>query len=93
MKSNNLLWFGLGIAIGYVFMKKNWGNKIVRPIAETALQAGKDLAVDVKDTVLDTAKMTKCEADWLEIAKLSKFGSTEMADKAKKDFMDSCMAK
>jgi hypothetical protein len=93
MTSNNLLWFGVGIAIGYVFMKKNWGNKIVRPIAETALQAGKDLAVDVKDTVLDTAKMTKCEAEWLEIARVSKFGSQEGAEKAKKDFMTSCMAK
>jgi hypothetical protein len=93
MKSNNLLWFGLGMAIGYVFIKKDWGTRVVKPIAETALQAGKDLAVDVKDTVLDTAKMTKCEADWLEIAKVSKFGSKESADKAKKDFMASCMAK
>jgi hypothetical protein len=93
MTSTNLLWFGLGMAIGYVFIKKDWGTRVVKPIAETALQAGKDLAVDVKDTVLDTAKMTKCEADWLEIAKVSKFGSKESADKAKKDFMASCMAK
>jgi hypothetical protein len=93
MKSNNLLWFGLGIAIGYVIMKKNWGNKIVRPIADTALQVGSDLATDVKDTVIDTAKVTKCEAQWLNKTRVSKFDSQEMADKAKKNFMDSCMAK
>lgn len=93
MKSKNLLWFGVGVAIGYLFMKKNWGNKIVKPIADTALQATTDLAKDVKDTVVDTAKVTKCEAEWLKIAQVSKFSTKQGADKAKKDFMDSCMAK
>jgi hypothetical protein len=93
MKSNNLLWFGLGIAIGYVFMKKNWGNKIVRPIADTALQAGTDLAMDVKDTVVDTAKLTKCEAEWVKFFSTARFASEEGAEQAKKDFMAKCMAK
>jgi hypothetical protein len=93
MKSNNLLWFGLGIAIGYVFMKKNWGNKIVRPIADTALQAGTDLAMDVKDTVVDTAKLTKCEAEWVKFSSTARFASQEGAEQAKKDFMAKCMAK
>ena len=93
MKSKNLLWFGLGIAIGYVFMKKNWGNKIVRPIADTALQATTDLAMDVKDTVVDTAKVTKCEAEWVKFSSTTRFASQEGAEKAKKDFMAKCIAK
>jgi hypothetical protein len=74
-------------------MKKNWGNKIVRPIADTALQAGTDLAMDVKDTVVDTAKLTKCEAEWVKFSSTARFASQEGAEQAKKDFMAKCMAK
>lgn len=93
MKTKNLLWFGLGVAIGYVFMKKNWGNKVVRPIADTALQVTTDLATDVKDTVVDTTKATKCEAEWVKFASTARFASKEGADQAKKDYMATCMAK
>lgn len=93
MKTKNLLWFGLGVAIGYVFMKKNWGTRVVKPLADTALQATTDLATDVKDTVVDTAKVTKCEAEWTKFASTARFASKEGADQAKKDFMATCMAK
>jgi hypothetical protein len=86
MKAKNLLWFGLGVAIGYVFMKKNWGRKVVKPLADT------DLATDVKDTVVDTAKVTKCEAEWVKYASTARFASQEGAEQAKKDFMAKCMA-
>jgi hypothetical protein len=93
MKTKNLLWFGLGVAIGYVFMKKNWGTRVVKPIADTALQATTDLATDVKDTVVDTAKVTKCEAEWIKFSSTARFASQEGAEKSKKDFMAKCMAK
>jgi hypothetical protein len=92
MKAKNLLWFGLGVAIGYVFMKKNWGRKVVKPLADTALQVTTDLATDVKDTVVDTAKVTKCEAEWVKYASTARFASQEGAEQAKKDFMAKCMA-
>jgi hypothetical protein len=93
MKTKNLLWFGLGVAIGYVFMKKNWGRKVVEPLASTVLEATKEVATDVKDTVVDTAKVTKCEAEWVKFASTARFASKEGADQAKKEFMATCMAK
>lgn len=92
MKATNVLWFGLGLGIGYVFMKKDWSRKVVEPIAETVLEATKEVAIDVKDTVVDTAKATKCEADWVKFSSTARFGSKEGAEQARKDFMAKCMA-
>ena len=92
MKATNVLWFGLGLGIGYVFMKKDWGRKVVEPIAETVLEATKEVALDVKDTVVDTAKATKCEAEWVKVASTARFASQEGAEQARKGFMAKCMA-
>jgi hypothetical protein len=92
MKTKNLLWFGLGVAIGYVFMKKRWGKKVVEPLAETVLEATKEITTDVKDTFVDTAKATKCEAEWVKFSSTARFASKEGAEQAKKDFMAKCMA-
>jgi hypothetical protein len=93
MKTNNLLFFGLGVAIGYVFMKKDWGRKVVEPLASTVIEATKEVATDVKDTVVDTAKVTKCEAEWVKFSSTRRFASKEAADQAKKTLMADCMAK
>ena len=93
MDSKNLLYFGLGLGIGYVFMKKNWGSKVVEPLASTVLEATKEVPLDVKDTVVDTAKVTKCEAEWIQFSSTRRFASKEVADQAKKDYMATCMAK
>jgi hypothetical protein len=92
MDSKNLLYFALGLGIGYVFTKKNWTTKVVEPIADTVIEATKEVVLDVKDTVVDTAKATKCEAEWVKFSSTARFGSKEGAEQARKDFMAKCMA-
>lgn len=90
MKTKDLVPFGIGFVLGFIATRMNWGTKL-KPLAKTTVETAKTLVTDVKDVAVDTAKQAKCELSWNESTKMRKFSSQEAFDKAKAEFMATCM--
>lgn len=87
MKAKDILPFGIGFAIGFVAVRLMDKSTISKILGKTT-----KAAMDVKDAVVDTAKMTACEVKWAESTKMKKFPTGEAYETAKKTFMDNCMS-
>jgi hypothetical protein len=74
-----------GVAIGYFAFKMNFMKKTKMVVEE--------IATDLKDVVVDTAKVTKCEIEFDEKASTIRFASKEAREEAKAVFMKECLAK
>jgi len=74
-----------GVAIGYFAFKMNFMKKNKMVVEE--------IATDLKDVVVDTAKVTKCEIEFDEKASTMRFASKEAREEAKALFMKECLAK
>jgi hypothetical protein len=74
-----------GVAIGYFAFKINF-MKNTKMVVE-------EIATDLKDVVVDTAKVTKCEIEFDEKASTMRFASKEAREEAKALFMKECLAK
>jgi hypothetical protein len=74
-----------GVAIGYFAFKMNFMKKTKMVVEE--------IATDLKDVVVDTAKVTKCEIEFDEKASTMRFASKEAREEAKALFMKECLAK
>ena len=75
-----------GVAFGYYAYKMNWFQKSKMKVEE--------LATEVKDVVVDTAKVTKCEAEWTEkVGSISRFASNEARDLSKSEYVKNCLSK
>jgi len=74
-----------GVAIGYYAYKMNWMKKTKMVVEE--------VVSEVKDVVVDTAKVSKCEIEFEEKASTMRFASKEARDEAKAVFMKECLAK
>jgi hypothetical protein len=74
-----------GVAIGYYAFKMNFMKKTAMVVEE--------VVSEVKDAVVDTAKLTKCEAEFEEKASSMRFASKEAREEAKAVFMKECLAK
>ena len=74
-----------GVAIGYFAFKMNFMKKTKMVVEE--------IATDLKDVVVDTAKVSKCEIEFDEKASTMRFASKEAREEAKALFMKECLAK
>jgi len=74
-----------GVALGYYAFKMNFMKKTKMVVGE--------IVSEVKDAVVDTAKVTKCEAEFDEKASTMRFASKEAREEAKAVFMKECLAK
>jgi hypothetical protein len=75
-----------GVAVGYFAYKMNWFQKSKMKIEE--------IATDVKDVVVDTAKVTKCEAEWNDkVASVTRFASQQAMEESKSAYLKDCMSK
>jgi len=52
-----------------------------------------EIATDLKDVVVDTAKVSKCEIEFDEKASTMRFASKEAREESKAMFMKECLAK
>ena len=75
-----------GVAVGYYAFKMNWMKKTKMVVEE--------VVSEVKDVVVDTAKVTKCEAEWTEkVGSISRFASNEARDLSKSEYVKNCLSK
>jgi hypothetical protein len=75
-----------GVAVGYYAFKMNFMRKTKMVVSE--------IVSEVKDVVVDTAKVTKCEAEWTEkVGSISRFSSPEAMEKSKSDYVKDCLTK
>jgi hypothetical protein len=75
-----------GVAVGYYAFKMNFLKKTKMVVEE--------VVSEVKDVVVDTAKVTKCEAEWTEkIGSVSRFSSPEAMELSKSTYVKDCMSK
>jgi hypothetical protein len=75
-----------GVAVGYYAFKMNFMKKTAIVVEE--------VVSEVKDAVVDTAKVTKCEAEWTEkIGSISRFASNEARDSSKSEYVKNCLSK
>jgi len=86
MKTKDVLLVLGGVAVGYFAYKMNWMRKSKMKIEE--------IATDVKDVVVDTAKATKCEAEWNDkVASTTRFASQQAMEESKSAYLKDCMSK
>lgn len=86
MKAKDVLLVLGGVAIGYYAFKMNWMRKTKMVVEE--------VVSEVKDVVVDTAKVTKCEAEWNDtIGSTTRFASTEAREESKSAYVKDCMSK
>jgi hypothetical protein len=86
MKTKDVLLVLGGVAIGYYAFKMNWMRKTKMVVEE--------VVSEVKDVVVDTAKVTKCEAEWNDtIGSTTRFASTEAREESKSAYVKDCMSK
>jgi hypothetical protein len=75
-----------GVALGYYAFKMNFMKKTKMVVGE--------IVSEVKDVVVDTAKVTKCEAEWTEkVGSVSRFSSPEAMEKSKSDYVKDCLTR
>ena len=75
-----------GVAIGYFAFKMNFMRKSKMVVEE--------LVSEVKDVVVDTAKVTKCEAEWNDkVASVTRFASQQAMEESKSAYLKDCMSK
>jgi hypothetical protein len=86
MKTKDVLLVLGGVAVGYFAYKMNWFQKTKMKVEE--------VASDVKDVVVDTEKVAKCEKEWVEnVGSVSRFSSAEEGEKSKSAYVKDCMSK
>jgi hypothetical protein len=87
MQTKDVLLVVVGVALGYLASRMNYGSR-------TAIAVG-DLATgvveDVKDVAVDTVKMAECQKKLSEALMTVKLPAGAM-DSFKKDFLENCMA-
>ena len=75
-----------GVAVGYFAYKMNWFQKSKMKVQE--------VVSDVKEVVVDTEKVAKCEKEWVEkIGSLTRFASQEAMEGSKSSYVKDCMSK
>jgi hypothetical protein len=86
MKTKDVLLVLGGVAVGYYACRMNWMRKSKMKVEE--------IATDVKDVVVDTAKATKCEAEWNDkIGSVTRFATTEAMEQSKSAYVKDCLTK
>lgn len=86
MKTKDVLLVLGGVAVGYFAYKMNWMKKSKMKVEE--------VVSDVKEVVVDTEKVAKCEQKWSEeIGQLSRFASQEAMEQSKSSYVKDCMSK
>jgi hypothetical protein len=95
MQTKDVLLVLGGVALGYFAVKMNLGRNTASPVGDVATGVtgvATGLVSDVKNIAVDTKKAVECEQKWNEIASLSRFASAEAGEKAKSDYLTTCMA-
>ena len=99
MGAKELLLVASGVAIGYLIFKKDLFKKkttIGSGVSDVVSGAGEIVsggvtAVTTTVTELVNPKQSECEKKWQEIAITSRFASQEAMEKAKSEFMKTCL--
>lgn len=100
MKAKDLLLIGSGLAIGYLVFKKDLFKKkatIGSGVSDVVSGAGEIVsggvnAVTTTVTELVNPKQAECDKKWNDYAIGARFSSEEGMQKAKSEFMTSCLS-
>lgn len=87
MKTNDVLLFIGGVALGFFASRMNWGSRTVNALEEVVT----GVKEDVKDVAVDTVKKSECEKKLSEALMTVKLSAGAM-DSYKKNFLANCMA-
>jgi hypothetical protein len=88
MKTNEILLFVGGVALGYLASTMNYGRRTAKAVGDLAT----GVVVDVQEVAVDTVKMAKCEKNLSEALMTVKLEAGAM-DSFKKQFLADCMAR
>ena len=87
MQTKDVLLVVVGVALGYLASRMNYGRRTAQAVGDVAT----GVVDDVKEVAVDTVKMAECQKKLSEALMTVKLEAGAM-DSFKKDFLANCMA-
>jgi hypothetical protein len=87
MQTKDVLLVVVGVALGYLASRMNYGSRTATAVGDLAT----GVVDDVKDVAVDTVKMAECQKKLSEALMTVKLEAGAM-DSFKKNFLAECMA-
>jgi hypothetical protein len=87
MQTKDVLLVVVGVALGYLASRMNYGSRTATAVGDLAT----GVVDDVKEVAVDTVKMAECQKKLSEALMTVKLEAGAM-DSFKKDFLANCMA-
>jgi hypothetical protein len=87
MQTKDVLLVIVGVALGYLASRMNYGSRTATAVGDLAT----GVVDDVKEVAVDTVKMAECQKKLSEALMTVRLPSEEMAT-FKKNFLAECMA-
>jgi len=87
MQTKDVLLVVVGMALGYLASRMNYGSRTATAVGDLAT----GVVDDVKEVAVDTVKMTECQKKLSEALMTVKLEAGAM-DSYKKNFLANCMA-
>jgi hypothetical protein len=87
MQTKDVLLVVVGVALGYLASRMNYGSRTATAVGDLAT----GVVEDVKDVAVDTVKMAECQKKLSEALMTVRLPAEAM-DSYKKNFLDKCMA-
>jgi hypothetical protein len=87
MQTKDVLLLVVGVALGYLASRMNYGSRTATAVGDLAT----GVVDDVKEVAVDTVKMAECQKKLSEALMTVKLEAGAM-DSFKKDFLANCMA-
>jgi uncharacterized membrane protein len=88
MQTKDVLLLVVGVALGYLASRMNYGSRTATAVGDLAT----GVVDDVKEVAVDTVKMAECQKKLIETTSTMKFASAEAEAMFRKNFLAECMA-